>query len=270
MIISASRRTDIPAFYSDWFMERLDAGYVDVSNPFNPAQVRRVSLRPEDVDAIVFWSKDPRPLMARLRELASRGYKYYFQFTVNDYPLFEPNVPPLSHRLETFRALSDSIGPDRVIWRYDPIIVSSATPREYHLERIDRIATALAGRTNRLVISFLDFYAKTRRRLSQEAATFRDIARPEYREELLGMARDIKGVSDANGLEVVSCAEVDLDEAGIPHGACVDADLMRKLWGSQKPFTRVRNQRARCLCAVSVDIGAYNTCRHGCVYCYAS
>jgi len=217
VIISASRRTDIPAFFSEWFMKRIEEGVVCVADPFNPRQVGRYSLLAEDVDAIVFWSKNPCPLMARLSELDSRGYRYYFQFTLNDYPhLLEPNVPGLGERLDTLRTLSDRLGPERVVWRYDPIVVSSVTPTDYHLERLE-------------------------------------------------------GIGDAHDLEVFSCAEaVDLSDAGIRHGACIDGELIRRLFGLERDFRKDRGQRAECLCAESVDVGAYNTCGHLCAYCYAS
>lgn len=289
-IISASRRTDIPAFFSDWFMERVNEGVTQVVNPFNPRQVKAQSLRPEDVEAIVFWSKDPRPLTARLDELDSRGYKYYFQFTLNDYsagspswqpagpwPDLEPGVPPLSERLDTFRLLSGNLGPDRVIWRYDPIAISPATPPEYHLERLERIAADLDGYTRRLTISFMDFYSKAVRRLSRFAPglVFKDIALPEHRPELLEFARRIKDVADRHGFSVATCSEaVDLLEAGIPHGACIDGALIRSLVAGDiataaPGLRKDKGQRPECLCAKSVDIGTYNTCRHGCAYCYA-
>ncbi|MEW6229256.1 MAG: DUF1848 family protein, partial [Bacillota bacterium] len=146
MIISASRRTDIPKFYSEWFMNRVRAGFCTFPNPFNPKQLIEVSLRPEDVDVIVFWSKDPGPLIPHLGELDRRGLRYYFQFTVNGYPGFmEPNVPPLGEVLDTFGRLSATVSPDRMIWRYDPIVLSNATGLEYHVRRFGEIAGALKG-----------------------------------------------------------------------------------------------------------------------------
>ncbi|HHW18955.1 MAG TPA: DUF1848 domain-containing protein [Firmicutes bacterium] len=168
MIVSASRRTDIPAFFSNWFVERVKAGYFCVRNPFNPGQVKAYSLLPEDVDLIVFWTKNPQPLLPYLDLLDSLGYRYYFQFTLNDYPgILEPRVPPLNQRLDAFRKLSDRAGKERVIWRYDPIVLSSLTPSDYHLERIQNLAEQLTGYTDRLVISFLDFYGKVKRRLKR-------------------------------------------------------------------------------------------------------
>src|SRR5512135_950390 len=129
MIISASRRTDIPAFYSRWFMNRVRAGYCTVPNPFNANQVKRISLLPEEVDVIVFWTRNPRPLFPFLKELDVRGVRYYFQFTLLDNPRsIDPKTPPAESALQTFRALSEQVGPARVIWRYDPLVLSQITP----------------------------------------------------------------------------------------------------------------------------------------------
>ena len=144
MIISASRRTDIPAFYAPWFMNRMRAGYCTVPNPFNRSQVSRISLRPEDVDVIVFWTRNPRPLLPALDELDDRGYRYYFQYTLLDNPrTLDPKSPPVDAAIATFQTLAERIGPARVIWRYDPSVLSSATGADFHLERYARIAAAL-------------------------------------------------------------------------------------------------------------------------------
>jgi hypothetical protein len=158
MIISASRRTDIPAFYSKWFMNRIREGYCLVPNPLNTKQISVVTLSPVEVDAIVFWSKNPEPLIPYLSELDDYGFRYYFQFTLNDYPsALEPNIPSLESRLETFRKLSKLLGPKRVIWRYDPIIISNYTPPSYHIERFRNIANELRGFTKRVMVSFVDY-----------------------------------------------------------------------------------------------------------------
>jgi DNA repair photolyase len=159
MIISASRRRDIPAFYADWFMNRVREGYFHRVNPFNSNQVSGFSLKPEDVDPICFWTKNPRPLMKHLNELDERGLKYYFQLTLNPYDkTIEP--PTLEERIATFKELASLVGPERVVWRYDPIILSSVTPVEWHLEQVEQIATKLQDATRRLVFSFYDFYGK--------------------------------------------------------------------------------------------------------------
>lgn len=276
MLISASRRTDIPAFFGDWFMRRVEAGFFVAVNPFNPNQAATHSLAPDAVDAIAFWTKDPAPFMVHLDALDARGYRYYFMVTLNDYPpAFEPGVPPLARRIETFRRLSDRIGPQRVIWRYDPIIISSATPIEYHLERLAHLTTALAGRTERMIISFLDFYSKVRPRLrrlsAREGVAFADIASPEQREQLIALAGDINRLARGAGMRVQTCCEsVDLSAAGIRHGACIDAEHIENTLGAPRRVRPAANQRHGCLCAHSVDVGAYNTCRFQCVYCYAT
>jgi len=283
MIISASRRTDIPAFFSRWFLERLKAGFCYVRNPFNPSLVRRYSLLPEDVEVIVFWSKNPLPLISHLDFLDSRGYRYYFQFTLNGYPkVFEPCVPPVEERIKTFKKLSRLIGKARVIWRYDPIILSSVTPVQYHLDRVRKIAKALKGYTERLVISFLDFYGKVKARLeklSQETRIVfydplgdgKEEMALETCDEVLKLAQGIADIAISSGMEVFSCAEtVDLRPAGIRPGACIDADLIYRLFDIDRPMNKDKGQRPECRCVESVDIGAYNTCLHRCSYCYAN
>lgn len=275
-IISASRRTDIPAFFSDWFMERVRDGYLHRVNPFNKRQVKRISLAPDDVAAIVFWSKNPAPLIPRLDELDARGYRYYFQFTLNPYgPPLEPHLPNLNERIDTFLKLSERIGSKRVIWRYDPVILGSETPVECHLERMDELATALEGGTVRLVISFLDFYGRAAKRLrlleQGQGIGFSDIATPEQRGELERLAGGLQTIAGNHGLSVFTCAEeADLARFDIGHGSCVDGDLIRELWGIERRFRRDRGQRPACRCVESVDVGSYGSCGYGCVYCYAA
>jgi len=256
-------------------MEQVREGCVEIKNPFNPSQVRRCSLLPQDVDIIVFWSKNPAPLMPYLDELDSMGYRYYFQFTLNDYPkLLEPNLPPLEERIGTFKEISRKLGPAGVVWRWDPIVISTVTPPAYHVERLERIAAMLEGCSERLIISFMDFYAKTVRRLDaltkESGISFTDIAAPDHRDEILDLACSIAGVARRHGFEVSTCAEeVDLSSAGIPHGACIDADQISRLLGREVTPRKHKGQRTHCLCVESVDIGTYNTCTNGCVYCYA-
>lgn len=277
MILSVSRRTDIPGLYAGWFMERIRQGYVCVRNPFNPRVIKRYNIGPDSVDLIVFWSKNPAPLIQYLDELDSLGYKYYFQFTLNDYPEFiEPKVPPLEYRLNTFKELSRRVGASSVVWRYDPIILSSVTDVHCHAERIEAIARALQGHTERLVISFLDFYRKILprlQRLSQEhSVTISDVTAPAQRQELEALAAAIAGICRHYGIHVYTCAEkLDLSRFGIQRGACIDPALIRRMLGS-RPVNcpKDRGQRSACLCARSVDVGAYNTCLHECVYCYAN
>ncbi len=277
MIISASRRTDIPAYFGRWFMHRLSEGFFLSVNPFNPHQVRRISLSPEDVDAIVFWTKNVRPFLPALTELNDRGYHYYFLFTLNDYPaVLEPALPPLSERIDSFRRLSDAIGPQRVVWRYDPIIISSLTPPAYHAERLVALAGELTGASERLVISFLDYYGKVTRRLrrleSLHGISFTDLRQEAHRRECDSLCAMIGRIAGACRLAVYSCAEaLSLAPFGIQRGSCIDGELIGQLFQRQpRSFARDRHQRTYCGCARSVDVGVYNTCQGGCVYCYAN
>jgi len=272
VIISASRRTDIAAFYSDWFMNRVRQGFCLVPNPFNAKQISKVSLRPEDVDAIVFWSKNPKPMLGHLRKLNTDGFMYFFQFTLNDYPSeFEPHVPSLQQRIDTFARLADAIGPDRVIWRYDPIIVSSLTPYAFHVERFGRLADELAASTRRVVISIVDYYHKTNRRfapLEKQGVLFdRKAATSDQIRRLLATMSDC---ARSHGLEIQSCAEEeDFTSVGVPPGSCVDGALLGRL-GRPVPMTKDPGQRSSCRCVASRDIGVTDTCLHGCRYCYAT
>ncbi|HHT27052.1 MAG TPA: DUF1848 domain-containing protein, partial [Firmicutes bacterium] len=168
MIISVSRRTDIPAFFSDWFMAQVRAGYCFVPNPMRPSQVSKVSLLPEDVECMVFWSKSPAPLLRHLPELDARGFKYYFLFTLNGYPrILEPYLPDTSMLINSFVELAQTIGPAKVIWRYDPIIISAATPYQYHVQHFAYLAQELRGSTERVVVSIFDWYPFLKNRLQK-------------------------------------------------------------------------------------------------------
>lgn len=264
MIISASRRTDLPAFYADWLFSRIEKGFVDVRNPMNAAQIRRVSLRPEDVDCFVFWTKDPAPMLPLLSRL--EGYDYYFQFTLNGYgPEIETRVPPLGARIETLKRLSGEIGPARVIWRYDPILLTPRYGARFHADMFARIAGELAGRVERVTISFIDYYKKIEknwRRLGM---------REPAPDEVELIARAIATVAVESGMTPLSCAEkLNLAPYGILPGACVDPALIERITGRVQPARRAKAQRPLCGCAESADIGAYDTCAHGCAYCYAN
>ncbi|MBA7583484.1 hypothetical protein ES708_25429 [subsurface metagenome] len=274
MIISASRRTDIPAFYSKWFMNRIRAGYCLVPNPRNMKQVSRVSLQPHDTEAIVFWSKNPAPMLPHLAELDKLGFYYYFQFSLNDYPrALEPNIPSLNDRIETFKTLSQQIGPLRVVWRYDPIIISNITSFDFHRERFTWIAEELKGATHRVMVSIVDFYQKTERRLSQleteEGYSFDRHVLSSV--GITNLLRDFGDIARKNDIEIFTCAEEgDYSQVGVPPGRCVDERLLAKIWSLNLKYKKDPSQRDSCLCMVSKDIGMNNTCMHGCPYCYAT
>jgi len=274
MIISASRRTDIPAFYSKWLMNRIRAGYCLVPNPRNLKQVSRVSLHSSDVEAIIFWSKNPAPLLPHLGELDKLGFHYYFQFSLNDYPwALEPNIPSLDDRIATFKDLSRLVGPLRVVWRYDPIIISNRTPFEFHRERFAWIAEELKSVTHRVMVSIVDFYQKTDRRLSQlekeEGFSFdRDTLSSAGITSLL---RNLADIARKNNMEIFTCAEEkDYSQTGVTPGMCIDNKLLMKISSSNLQYKKDPSQRDSCLCMISKDIGINDTCMHGCPYCYAT
>ncbi len=274
MIISASRRTDIPAFYAAWFMNRIRAGYCAVPNPFNRKQVAYVSLQPEEVEVIVFWTRHPRPLFPHLAELDKRGYRYYFQYTLMNNPRqIDPKAPPLAASLKTFRDLAERIGPERVIWRYDPIVFSNISGAQFHRETYQHLAQALGGHTRRSVISIVDEYRKTRPRMAELArqgvkvVPQGDQPAPQLDELMVALAR----LAGENGLEIVSCAEdFDLRPYNISPGKCIDDAYIGKIFGLEVIHKKDPAQRKACGCVVSKDIGMYDSCLFGCQYCYAT
>lgn len=273
MIISASRRTDIPALYSEWFMNRVRAGWCVVPNPVNKKQASQVSLAPHDVDAIVFWSKNPAPMLRHLHELDRIGFRYYFQFSLNDYPsVIEPNIPALETRVSTFLNLSERIGTKRIVWRYDPIIISNETPYEFHSERFAWIAERLHGATNRVMISIVDYYQKTDRRLSQlEKEGFSFDRSAESSTSMVLLLERIATIAKRQGMEIFTCAEEqDFSRIGIPPGRCIDESLMNAIWPLSLRYKKDPGQRKACLCTISKDIGINDTCIHGCPYCYST
>ncbi|WP_124097998.1 DUF1848 domain-containing protein [Ruminococcus sp. Marseille-P6503] len=265
MIISASRRTDIPAFYSEWFFNRIKAGDVLVRNPMNTHQISRIKLTPDVVDCIVFWTKNPKPMLERLDEL--KDYNYYFQFTLNSYAKdIEPSVPSKDKELiQTFKSLSDKIGKERVIWRYDPIIVNEKYTAEYHFKYFEKLAEILDGKFGKCVISFVDYYKKN-------ATNFKNNNISELSfESIRQIAKAFSEIAKRKNFTINTCAEeIDLSEFGIEHGKCIDDKLIEKLAGGWLSVSKDKNQRDECGCVESIDIGVYNTCLHECKYCYAN
>ncbi|HCT91657.1 MAG TPA: hypothetical protein DF613_09820 [Lachnospiraceae bacterium] len=265
MILSASRRTDIPNYYFDWFCNRLREGYLYVRNPMNERQVSHIDLSPEVVDCIVFWTKNPRGMPERLSAL--RDYSYYVQFTLTGYGRdVEPGLPDKpTVLLKTFQDLSRAIGAARVVWRYDPILFTPSYTPAYHVRAFEKIAEALEGYTKRVVISFVDLYAK----IQKNMAGLQVQELPE--EELLQFAERLAAIAEKHRLVIETCAEAfDLEAAGIRHGSCIDARLIEEITGCRIRAGKDKNQRKECGCIESVEVGTYNTCRNGCRYCYAN
>lgn len=307
VIISASRSTDIPAFFAKWFFNRLAKGYCVWYNPFNQ-QPMYISF--SKCKVVVFWTKNPEQIIPFLPELDRRGMHYYFQVTLNDYMKegFEPNVPPVEKRIETFKKLSQLIGKEKVIWRFDPLIITPTIgPREL-LKRIWKLGNQLKGYTDKLVFSFVDVkaYRKVQNNLVKETMLFtkEDVEKAEanhaQRIEIVEGLLKIRNAWHQEGwdIEMATCAEdINLEKYGIEHNRCIDGELMKRIFaddeelvyylhtlkwperdifGQLPPIPEKKKnvkdvgQRKICGCMVSKDIGMYNTCRHFCVYCYAN
>ena len=265
MIISASRRTDIPTYYSEWFFNRLREGYVLVRNPMNARQISRISLSPEAVDGIVFWTKNPVPMLSRLGEL--EPYPYYFQFTLTAYGRdVEPNLPGKNGVLiPAFQELSRMAGRERVVWRYDPIFLSDRYTVEYHCRYFRVLAAKLGEYTEKCTVSFLDFYRSTARNM--RSLHIREMTAAQQRE----MMERFSEIAGEYGLYIDTCSEaISLEDLGVSHASCVDRERLERIGGYRLKVGRDRNQRKECGCAASVDIGAYDTCGNGCLYCYAT
>lgn len=265
MIISASRRTDIPSYYFAWFLQRLKEGFVLVRNPRNPRQISQVGLAPEVVDGIVFWTKNPAPVLEHLGEL--ERYHYYFQFTLTPYgPEVEPGLPSKNRSvIPTFQQLSREIGKERVIWRYDPIFLSPRYTWDYHCRYFQVLAARLASYTSRCTVSFLDWYQKTRKNAGRLGIVDMGVGQQT---ELLGR---LASIAENYGIALDVCGEGrDFSSAGVAQAHCIDKGLLEQIGNYKLTVGRDKNQRPACGCASSIDIGAYDTCRGGCLYCYAN
>lgn len=272
MIISASRRTDIPAFFSQWFIHCIRKGSCIVKNPFNPTQSKEVSLLPQDVDIIVFWTRYPAPLLKYLNELDEKGYSYLFLYTITGYPRWlEPNAKEHDESIEVFCTLSRKIGQQKVIWRYDPIIFSNDLNFDFHLKNFEAIAKKLHGYTQRVIISIMEPYKKVQQRLSAftEQNIIFDPLTTFTENALHNFFVSLREIASLYAMHIQSCYS-DVSCFGIPNGACIDAELIRSIIKIDKMFAKDTHQRTHCLCAKSIDIGTYNTCKFGCIYCYAN
>jgi hypothetical protein len=266
MIISASRRTDIPAFFCPWLVNRLRAGSVLVRNPFNRRQVSEIQLDPAVVDCLVLWSKNPGPILPYLQEIKAMGYPLVLHFTITacDQRL-EPGLPDLSARITAFRILAEQLGPERMLWRFDPIILTHSQGVRWWLDRFATLAAALQGATHQCTISFLSVYAKCRRNLAgidlwEAGATVKT-----------ELALGLKERAKAMGIRLVACCDRLLTvECGIEQAHCIDAGQLSAVLGYRLQAKKDPGQRPGCGCTVSIDIGAYDSCGHGCRYCYAN
>lgn len=264
MILSVSRRTDIPAFYSEWFFNRIKEGHVMVRNPMNYHQVSKIDISPDVVDCIVFWTKNPRNMMDKLELL--KDYKYYFQFTLNSYDNnIETKLPRKKEIIDTFIELSNIIGKNRVVWRYDPILLTNKIDEEYHYKYFEYLASKLYKYTNKCIISFLDMYKKTERNVKHLDIQTLD------KDSMRRIAIELVRICNKYNLKLETCSEeIELKEIGIIHGKCIDDKLISEIMDVRLDIDKDKNQREVCGCVASIDIGVYNTCNHRCAYCYAN
>lgn len=265
MILSVSRRTDIPSYYSEWFLNRLNEGFVCVRNPMNIHRVSRISLDKNVIDGIVFWSKNPKPLLSHLDKL--KDYPFYFQFTLNPYSTdIESNLPSKKDEIiPTFIELSKLIGKERVVWRYDPIIINDKYTFEYHIKYFNVLAEKLSSYTEKCTISFIDLYKNISKNMKELGVKAIPV---EMQKEIAGHFSEI---AENNGLIVDTCCEnTDLSSLGIKHASCIDINRLERIGGFKLKLSKDKNQREECGCFESIDIGAYNTCKNGCKYCYAN
>ena len=260
----------MPAFYAEWFMNRIRDGFCHWINPFG-GQVYRVLLRPEDCLALVFWTRNPMLLIQYLNFLCGEGYRFYFHFTINGYPnVLESHNPPVRTAIATFQRLADLISPELTFWRYDPILFSEVTPESYHLKQFDFLSHQLEGYTNRCYFSFVDFYGKTERNLRRIEQEYNlAFQRPSLNEQCR-LVHQLSDIATTRGITLYACCHDNLVSKEIKKAHCIDSDLVAKLRPEVNICLKLSPTRQDCGCAEAVDIGSYDTCPYGCVYCYAN
>jgi len=265
VIISASYRTDIPAFYADWFSRRLAAGSVQVANPYG-GKPYRVSLQPGDTTGFVFWTRNVRPFLTNLDVIRDQGTPFVVQFTVTAYPRpLESSTVAADVAAAQIIALAKDFGPRSVVWRYDPVLLTSLTPPEFHLAAVDRLAARLRGQVDEVCLSFAHVYRKTARNLDRAAKRHGFVWHDPPAGEKQALLTELSGIAAACGMSATICSQPDVD---LPAARCIDLSRLSDVAG--RPLSaRQKGNRPGCLCAESRDIGAYDTCPHGCSYCYA-
>ncbi len=277
MIISASYKTDIPTFYGAWFMNRLHAGFCKMVNPYG-GQIYTIDLSLEQVDGFVFWTKNIGPFLQYLPEIQQLGYPFLIQHTINGYPSeLESRVINYTHTLDAMRQLAQEYGSQCLVWRYDPLLFTSLTPPDWHRANFEKLATELEGISNEVVISFAQIYRKTERNLREAAQqsgfTWREHnpSDPNFIATARALATELAQIAASHGMQLRVCSQkVFLIPGLIEEARCIDAERLERVAGHPiRNKARQKGNRKECACAASKDIGAYDTCPHGCVYCYA-
>jgi hypothetical protein len=270
-VISASRRTDIPAFYAEWFMNRIRAGRVGVRAPFGGRSFE-ISLIPDDVIAVMFWTKNAGPLLTRFDELTRQGYDFGFLYTVNNYPeSLEPHVPDLRKTIETISGIASRYSPQIIRWRYDTIVLSDVITPEWHVENFTKLCDTLAPYTDECIFSFCDYYKKTVRNMEQFVPSYRIPDEIESKE----LAEKLGEIACEHGIRFASCAHDFLLSDHVHKAACIDFKFLSRIVKDERKLAAAAKlkpapTRKECGCLASRDIGAYDTCVHGCFYCYAN
>ena len=269
-IISVSRRTDIPAFYGDWFMNRVKAGFAGYVNPFG-GQKYLVDLRPESVMCFAFWSKNYAPFLPHLRTLTAMGYRSFLNFTITGLPkAFECNLVDTDEAIGTLKSLAGLFSPQHISWRYDPIVISDQTPFDWHVERFGNLASRLHGATERCYFSFAIQYGKVQRNFDDfQRRNPVHIEDPDL-ETRRRLADQLADIAIDHGMTLYTCCGDLLVGERIRKAHCVDGDIIRSLYDPSGAVFKTVPTRKECGCAESTDIGAYDTCPHGCIYCYAN
>ncbi len=268
MIISASYKTDIPTFYGEWFINRLRAGYCKMVNPYN-RKVFQVDLSREAVDSFVFWTKNIGPFLKQLPEVQDKGYPFIIQYTINGYPrTLEFSVVDAHRSIEHMHVLRQTYGPKAAVWRYDTIVFSSVTPIEYHRENFFRLAAALEGSTDEVVVSFAQIYKKTKRNMDWAADKFGFTWEDPADELKYNFAAELAQIAQKHGMQLSMCSQKAYLAPGVANAHCIDAARLSEVAG-KNIRAKLKGNRPDCGCFISRDIGEYDTCPHGCVYCYA-
>ena len=262
MILNTGLRTDIPGFFSEWFYNRIDDGFVYVRNPYAKNQIYSYRLDPELIDCIIFCTKNPKPMFENLEKIDK--FNQYWHITITPYEKeIEPNVPPMNDVLESFKYLSKKLGKENVTLRYDPIFINEKYTLEKHIESFEYIINSLSGYTTEAIISFIDLYEKTKRNFPQ--------AREVTKDERLKIGKEFARIGNENNIRIKTCVEgTELDKFGIDSSGCMTKEVIERAINKNLNIPKQKARNGECYCLLNNDIGEYNTCDHGCLYCYAN
>lgn len=262
MILNTGLRTDIPGFFSEWFYNRIDEGFVYVRNPYAKNQIYSYRLDPELIDCIIFCTKNPKPMLENLEKIDK--FNQYWHITINPYEKeIEPNVPPMNDVLESFKYLSKKLGKENVTLRYDPIFINEKYTLEKHIESFEYIANSLSDYTTEAIISFIDLYEKTKRNFPK--------AKEVNKDERLKIGKEFAQIGKKNNIIIKTCVEgTELDKFGIDSSGCMTKEVIERAINKNLNIPKQKARNGECYCLLNNDIGEYNTCNHGCLYCYAN